>query len=292
MKLKDLIISDCNVRERRDEDESIESLAGSIKDHQLISKIILRTSGDKFEIIAGQRRYMALLKLNGEEYDLPEEDYVIKVLDDNAAFLLSIQENQQRVDLSPMELNRAALRLNLMEYRDKEVAKILNIAPYRLKRIQMLSADMNKMPLRAKEELSKPIKDSKFNDAHWHKVRALDDTEMIKDVVDMIVEKESTPKDIPAIIKGFQKQYEAAAAASGDTPSENVTTSEESPLETIEYRHKGELKMVVHGDDKKIVVLGKEEDEEVPVDHYIQYLRNPDKFKCYVDFKLKIKPIE
>lgn len=293
MKLKDLIVSECNVRKFRENDESIEVLAESIKNHDLISKIVLRTVDGKNEIIAGQRRYQALSKIYGEDYELKNDDYTIRDLDDNAAFLLSIQENQQRVDLSPMELNRAALRLNLMDYKDKEVAKILNITPYRLKRIQMLSADLNRMPANAKEELSKPVESSKFNDSHWNKVRELDDAEMIKDVVDMIIEKESNPKDIPGIIKGFKKQYEAAAAAyEGDTASKSSNPPEETPLETLEYRHKGELKIELHGDEKKVKVIGKGEDEEVPVDHYMQYLMNPEKFKCYVDFKLKIKPIE
>lgn len=287
MELKDLVISTFNVRDQNKVGDSQE-LLDSIKEYSLVSKLILRPKEDKYEIIAGSRRYKALLSLHGPEFELPEDSYIIKEsMDDKEAMLISIQENQQRKNLSPMELNRAALKLNNMGYKNNEIAKILNITPYRLKRIFSLSEDLNRIPDNAKEELSKPTDDSKFNDAHWDKIKKTDNEDVIKDLVDYVIEKESPPREIPTLMKSVEKQYEQ------DTDSSSQSTQSEAPENEgpMEYVHKGQLVLEKHGDNEILKVLGKGEDEEVPVEHYLQYLRYPEKFKCMVTFKLKVKPI-
>jgi hypothetical protein len=66
---------------------------------------------------------------------------------------------------------------------------------------------------------------------------------------------------------------------------------EEAPEDPLEYSHKGELVLEVKDGKESLRVIGKGEDSEVPVDQYLNYLRHPEQFKCYVTFKLKIKPI-
>lgn len=288
MQLKNLIVSKSNVRESMPNDESLPNLASSIKSHKLISKLILRPTQDgKFEIIAGQRRYNALLSLFGEDYELPEEDYILRAdLDDEHALLLSICENQQRLDLSPVELNRASLRLNKLGYKDKEIAKLLNVTPFRLKRLYQLSEDFNKMPEEAKTELKKPVEDSKLNDAHWQKIHDLNDVDVIKDVVDYIINKESSPRDVPTIIKAIEKTH---VGSSPEGSGDKGTPDEPEAEGPIEYEHKGELVLEEHGSKITLRVKGKGEDADVPYEHYLEYLRHPDKFRCFVKFKLTVK---
>lgn len=291
MKLKNLVVSSCNVRDLSADDPELGSLEGSIKEFGVINKIILRkakTPADKFEIIGGSRRYRALLNLHEDDYELDESDYVIMDVDDKQAFMMSIQENQQRLDLSPIELNRAALRLNSMGYSDQEIARLLNITKFRLKRICALSQDFNKMPEPARTELGKPLAVSLLNDAHWSKIREVEDSEVIKDVVDYIIDKQSAPREIPTIIKGMEKRI-GGGRNNSQTPSDQPTPEVCGP---IEYSHKGELKLEEKDGKTILRVLGKEEDSEVPLDHYMEYLRHPAKFRCYVTFKLKIKPTD
>ena len=295
IKLKDMIVSDCNVRISKTNDEEILALMYSIEAHSLISRIVLRPSKDAgvFEIIAGQRRYKAFLEMHGPEYELSEEDFkVMEGLNDDEAFLISIQENQFRVDLSPLELNKAALKLNKLGKSDKEVAKTLNVTPYRLKRLYVLSQDKNKMPEEVLEELSKPVGNSKFTDAHWDKVRNLEDKDMIKDVVDFIIEKETPPREVPSVIKGVQKQYEASEGPGSSSYTPEDDKSPEDPGGPISYQHKGELTFVQNGDDVKFSVKGKDEDEAIPIDHYLEYLKHPEKFKCRVNLKLTFIPLD
>jgi len=300
MLLKDLVISPCNARDSKAEDDGIEALKQSIKEHSLISKIILRPGkGSKFEIVAGQRRYKALLELLGEDKELPEEDYIlIKDLDDEKAYILSITENQMRRDLSPMDLNKIILKLNGFGYKEKEIAKILNVTPHRLKRLSTLAQDERRMPEAAKVELHKPIEESKLNDGHWQKIRDVENEDVIKDVVDYVIDKESPPRDVPTIIKAIEKQYNEENPPLGDETTAKKGTEESAEPSAdgpIEYAHKGELKLELHGDERVLKVMGKgteNESEEVPVAHYMEYLQHPEKFRCFVTFKLKVKPVD
>jgi len=291
MKLGELVISPFNIRQHDTEDD-LTSLTDSIKKRHLISKLLLRP-GKKgvIEIVAGYRRYRAMMELHGKDYDLIESEYVLyDELSDEDALVLSIEENQQRKNLSPLELNRAALTLNQKGYKDAAIAKILNVTPHRLKRLYVLSADINKIPDVAKEELKKTVEESKFTDGHWDKMRNLDDPAVVKDVVDLIMEKELPPRDVPTAIKAIEKKYEDTESAMS---GEKKDTKADAPADgVIEYEHKGELVLEKKGNKEILKVIGKEEDSEVPVEHYLEYLRHPEKFKCRVTFKLKIRPIE
>ncbi|MBD3261061.1 MAG: hypothetical protein GF334_05165 [Candidatus Altiarchaeales archaeon] len=302
IQLKNLEVSNRNVRQLRD-DEDVEGLAKSIVNRKLISKIVLRPSrasdgtviDNKYEVVAGQRRYMALVKIHGEDYILPEDDYIyIEDLDDKEAFLLSLEENVYRKDLTPMELNKAAVELNHMGFKDKEVAERLNVTPHRLKRLYVLSQDKNRIPPAAIEELQKPREESKFTDAHWQKLRNIDDEQVVKDVVDFIIDKECPPRDVPTVVKGVEKRLGVEKGplkeSSSSTSSPVDDGAPPNPGGPIKYSHKGELIMEEYADEKVFRIYGKEEEEKVDVEHYMEYLRHPAKFRCFVDFKLTVKP--
>jgi len=296
MKLKDLVVSPVNVRETpKANDEKIKSLAESIEKHSMISRIVLRPNEEgKHEIIAGYRRYHALLSTRGEDFEIPEKDYVIfEGMKDDEALLLSIAENQQRQSLSPLELNRAVLKLNHAGYKDKEIADVLGITPFRMKRISHLSLDLNRMPEEVREELKKPESEAFITDAHWEKIRHVEDPEVIKDVVDYIKEKECPPREVPTILKSIEKAYSDAnpseSSADGASTQSDPADDIEGPFE---FSHKGLLLLEEHGDEKLLKVIGRKgEEEEVPLQYYMDYLKYPEKFKCSVTFKLKIKPI-
>jgi ParB/RepB/Spo0J family partition protein len=302
MKIGDLVVSKCNARTVVDgEADNIESLSTSIKKHKLISKLILRKNSDGvFEVIAGQRRLKALKASFGDDHELPEDEFVIIEADDEEAYLISLDENINRVNLSPIDLNRAYLKLNSQGKKDKEISDILQVTPHRLKRLATLSADMMRIPENAREELSKPAGESKFNDLHWaHISSSTDDPDIIKDTVDFILEHDTPPREVPTILKAVEKNYKQDNIDPNSTGgSGNLAALDDEPVNTvptadspIEYTHKGELKLEKHGEVETLKVFGKEEDQEVPIEHYMEFLKHPEKFKCYVTFKLKVVPV-
>lgn len=88
--------------------ERLEELAQSIKEHGLLEPIVVRRvpGQDKFEIIAGERRWRASQKAG-----LREVLVVVKDVSPKAAFELALIENVQREDLNPVELAEALDRL-------------------------------------------------------------------------------------------------------------------------------------------------------------------------------------
>jgi len=87
-----------NPRRYFDESE-LQDLAGSIRQHGIVQPVVVRTtSKDRYEIIAGERRWRAA-QLAGL-VDIP---VIVRDVDDRTALELAIVENVQRADLNPLE---------------------------------------------------------------------------------------------------------------------------------------------------------------------------------------------
>ncbi len=80
------------------DEEKLEELASSIKQHGLIQPIVLRAAARGYEIVAGERRWRASRLLG-----LKQVPCIVKELTDEENMLLSIIENMQREDLNPIE---------------------------------------------------------------------------------------------------------------------------------------------------------------------------------------------
>ena len=80
------------------DDASLQDLAASIKQHGIIQPLILRRKNDKYEIIAGERRYKAA-RMAG----LVSVPAIISNLSDAASAEVAIVENVQRKDLTAIE---------------------------------------------------------------------------------------------------------------------------------------------------------------------------------------------
>jgi ParB family chromosome partitioning protein len=88
-------------------DDALEELASSIKAQGIIQPIVVRPVGkDKYEIIAGERRWRA-----GQLAELSEIPCLVKDIPDEAAIAMALIENIQREDLNAMEEAVALQRL-------------------------------------------------------------------------------------------------------------------------------------------------------------------------------------
>jgi ParB family chromosome partitioning protein len=80
------------------DNQDIEDLANSIKLNGVIQPIVVRPIADKFEIVAGERRYRAAKVAN-----LQEIPAIVRQLDDEDTLAIALIENIQRKDLNPIE---------------------------------------------------------------------------------------------------------------------------------------------------------------------------------------------
>jgi len=80
------------------DEESLKELAGSLAEHGVLQPVLVREKGDKYEIIAGERRWRA-----AQIAGLQSVPAIIRQLDDSQAGELSLIENLQREDLTAVE---------------------------------------------------------------------------------------------------------------------------------------------------------------------------------------------
>ncbi len=85
---------------------ALQQLADSIKHHGLAQPVVVRRNGDRYELIAGERRFRAT-KLAGLE-TIP---VIIRTMTDQESLQLALIENLQREDLNPIEEAKGYVRL-------------------------------------------------------------------------------------------------------------------------------------------------------------------------------------
>ena len=88
------------------DETALEELAASLKAYGMIQPIVVKKSGEYYEIIAGERRWRAA-KIAG----LTKVPVVIKKWEEGEAFEAALVENLQREDLNPMEEAESYQRL-------------------------------------------------------------------------------------------------------------------------------------------------------------------------------------
>ena len=92
------IMANVNQPRKSFNEEKIEELAESIKEHGIIQPIVVRKKNEGYEIVAGERRWRAARKAG-----LSEVPCLIRELTDEQNMLIAIIENMQREDLNPIE---------------------------------------------------------------------------------------------------------------------------------------------------------------------------------------------
>ncbi|ACB86471.1 ParB/RepB/Spo0J family partition protein [Natranaerobius thermophilus] len=87
-------------------DEALEELANSIKAHGVIQPIIVVPQGNKYVIVAGERRYRA-----AKQADLATIPAIIKDFSETQMMQIALLENIQREDLNPIDKGEALKKL-------------------------------------------------------------------------------------------------------------------------------------------------------------------------------------
>ena len=121
--IKDLVRNKFQPRRQFDK-ESLQELTNSIKERGIIQPIIVRhskSSDGKYEIIAGERRWLA-----SQNAGLHEVPVVILNVDDVKSLEFAIVENVQRQDLNPIEEAKGYQRLvDDFNYNQEKLSKFI-----------------------------------------------------------------------------------------------------------------------------------------------------------------------
>ena len=86
---------------------TIKELADSIRERGVLQPVLLRPSGDAYQLVAGERRYLAT-----REAGFNSIPAIIRPLTDRESLLIALIENIQRENLNPLDEARAYYRLS------------------------------------------------------------------------------------------------------------------------------------------------------------------------------------
>jgi len=122
---------------------NIADLVSSIKEKGVLEPVLVRPDGEKFQIIAGERRYRASIEAGLSQLPCIEID-----VDDRGVLEISLIENLQRLDLDPFEEADGLQKLaEKFLYTHEEIARKLGKA--RTSITETLS--LNNIPIELKE---------------------------------------------------------------------------------------------------------------------------------------------
>ena len=189
--ISDLVSNKFQPRKTFDE-ESLQDLTNSIKERGVIQPIIVRKSSDnssKYEIIAGERRWLAAQKAG-----LNEIPVVITDVDDLKSLEFAIVENVQRKDLNAIEEARGYQRLiEEFAYDQEKVAQFIGKSRSHITNFLRL--------LNLPETVLKLIETKKLTAGHAKVLVGLDNAEF---VANKIVEKNLSVRQAENFAKIFK----------------------------------------------------------------------------------------
>jgi len=95
---------------RRFSDDTLRSLAENIREHGLVNPILCRPVADRFELVAGERRWRAFRVLAADDARFECIPATVRTLTDREAQIICLSENLQRDDLTKVEENEGKAR--------------------------------------------------------------------------------------------------------------------------------------------------------------------------------------
>ncbi len=169
--------------------EQMQELTNSIKERGIIQPIIVRRHSDKYEIIAGERRWQAAQNAGLHEVPIVEIE-----ADDLKSLEFAIVENVQRDDLNPIEEASGYKRLvDEFNYDQDKVAKFIGKSRAHIANCLRL--------LTLPEEVIKLIEDKKLSQGHAKVLVGLENSVLI---AKKIVEKKLSVRQSESLVRIYK----------------------------------------------------------------------------------------
>lgn len=174
-------------------EEGINELAESIKQHGIIQPLVVRRLGDKFEIIAGERRYKAATMAG-----LTKVPVIISDIDDNKSAEVALVENIQRRNLTAIEEAKSYKNLLDRGYLTQEqLANKMGVSQSSIaNKLRLLNLD---------EEVQDALLNEKISERHARALLALENKDDQKKWLQRIIAERMTVRQLDMELKKLQE---------------------------------------------------------------------------------------
>lgn len=200
------------------DEDKLSELAESIRVHGIVQPILLKKIGERYRIIAGERRFRAA-RLAGL-FEIPA---IIKNMSEREMQEVALIENLQRVDLNPIE-EASAIKELLTGYgltQEELASRLGKSRPAITNALRLLT-----LP----QEVQEMLREGKLSAGHARALAALDDPNDIIEIANSVVENKLSVRETEALVKKLQSQIAAEEEADEQDqkpqPKRNALTSE------------------------------------------------------------------
>lgn len=171
------------------DDASLNELASSIKQHGIIQPLVLRKIGDKYEIVAGERRYKAAM-LAG----LSSVPAVVAKIDDKKSAEVAIAENVQRRELTAIEEARSYRALLDQGYMSEEqLARKMGVS--------VISIENKLKLLNLANEVQDAVLENKISERHARALLSVSDSSEQVKWLNKIINERLTVRQLDELLK-------------------------------------------------------------------------------------------
>ena len=204
LRLDDILPNRFQPRENFDQ-KDLEELSDSIKEHGIIQPVIVRQVGDKYELIAGERRTKASA-LAG----LTTIPAIVRNMDDKESAKISLLENLQRKNLSAIEEARTYKRIKELDNMTQEdLAKTLGKSqPAIANKLRLLS-----LP----EEVQDALIKNQISERHARSLLNVKDKKTQLMLLDRIRNERLTVRELDNEIKKINDNDQESSSATGNS---------------------------------------------------------------------------
>ena len=190
-------------------EEALQELASSIKEHGVFQPIIIKKSIKGYEIIAGERRVKAS-KIAG----LEEIPAIIRDFSDEEMMEIALLENLQRENLNPMEESRAYKKLiETLNITQEELAKRIGKSRAHVANTVRLL----KMP----QKLQNYVLEGTLTMGHIKPLITIDEKKALE-VAKKAIDQQLSVREVEDIVKGIKLQEARKAKPKEAKPQEYV----------------------------------------------------------------------
>lgn len=215
------------------DEEALQELADSIKEYGVLQPLLVKKTGDTYQIIAGERRWRAA-KLAG----LKEVPVIIREYDRQQSVEIALIENVQRADLNPIE-EAFAYQLLMQEFGLKQEEIAARVSKNRATITNSIRL------LKLAEPVQRFLIEGKISSGHARALLGIEDGEQQYAIAQQIAEKGLSVREVEKIVKLLSKP-----------PKEKKSAEEDKDLsfifQDLEERMKGIMgtKVMIHQKDK------------------------------------------